>query len=373
VICDTDGTLLANIETGGEFWIGAAASDGVGFFADAANYISAYNLDATLRWHLGLGGKVVSSPVTTIDGTVYFGSEDSFLYAVLPDGSLKWRYQTGGGIGGSPLVRPDGTILVGSKDHKLHAVSPAGAALWQFETGNWVAGSPALGPDGRIYFGSNDHNLYALNQDGTLAWSFPTSRYVTSSPTVDTDGKIYFGSWNSYIYCLSPDGTEDWSFLAEGPVRGSVAVQGNILYAACDRDSDTGSIFALTMGGAQLWAYVTVGQAFMSPAVGVDGTVYVTTALGQSAAQRCVYAVQSQNLNWQYSGASAATGIALDSNGVLFAGMADGRMLALDDSSGVMQVAWTSTCGPANFYTPAIASGRTYVGYDAGIYAFGDN
>jgi outer membrane protein assembly factor BamB len=370
---DANGTPLVNVETGGEFWVGSVAGDGVGYYASTDNYISAYNRDSSMRWHDGVGGRVLSSPVTSMDGTVYFGSEDRSLYAMWPDGRLKWRYLTDGAITASPLVLPDGTVLVGSKDHKLHAVSPEGAALWQYETGDAIEGSPALGPDGKIYFGSNDRSIYALNQDGTLAWSFATDWNVTGAPTVDTDGKVYFSSWDSNIYCLNPDGTLDWSFLCKGPVKGGVALSGDILYAVCEKDSYTGRIVALNKDGTQAWWYNTGGQASMSPTVGEDGTVYVTTTFGQSDHERAIYAVKNQTLKWHYDTASNASAMALDSDGLLFAGTADGRMLAMDISSGTMVVAWTSSCGPANFFSPAIAGSRTYVGYDTGIYAFGDN
>lgn len=370
---DTDGTPLTNIETGGEFWVGSAAGDGVGYFADINYAISAYNRDASLRWQGGVGGRVLCSPVTAMDGTVYFGSEDQSLYAMQPDGQLKWRYDTGGAITASPMVLPDGTVLVGSKDHKLHAVSPDGSALWQYETDDAVEGSPSLGPDGKIYFGSDDHYLYVLNPDGTLDWCFKTGWNVTGGPTVDTDGKIYFSSWDSYIYCLNPDGSQVWSFLAQGPVKGSVVLSGDKLYAVCERDSYSGRIYALTKAGTQVWWYITGGQASMSPTVGEDGTVYVTTTLGQSTKERAVYAIKNQSVVWHYDAASAAKAMAMDLNGVLFAGTADGRMLALDTSSSPMHVAWTSANGPANFYSPAVARGRTYVGYDTGVYAFGDS
>lgn len=369
---DADGTQLANIETGGEFWVGAVAGDGVGYFADTAYYISAYNRDATLRWHDGVGGRVLGSPVTAMDGTVYFGSEDYSLYAMWPDGRLKWRYRTAGAITASPLVLPDGTIVVGSKDHKLHAVTPEGAALWQYETEDMVEGNPVVGPDGRIYFGSDDWCLYALNPDGTLVWSYKTAWKVTGAPVVDTDGKVYFSSWDSYIYCLNPDGSQAWSFLTLGPIKGSVALSSDILYAVCEKDSYSGRIYALTKAGKQDWWYVTGGQASMSPTVGEDGTVYVATTLGQSDHERAIYAVKNQMLQWHYDAASAAQAMALDANGVLYGGTADGRMLAIDTSAGV-HVLWTSAGGPANFFSPAIAGGRTYVGYDTGIYAFGDS
>jgi outer membrane protein assembly factor BamB len=370
---DTDGTPLTNIETGSEFWVSAAAGDGVGYFADKDYYITACNRDSSIRWRDGVGGRVLSSPVTSMDGTVYFGSEDCSLYAVWPDGRLKWRYLTGGAITASPMVLPDGTVLVGSKDHMLHAVSPDGVLLWLFETEGPVEGSPALGPDGKIYFGSDDRSLYALNQDGTLAWSFPTDWNVTGAPTVDTDGKVYFSSWDSYIYCLNPDGTLDWSFLCKGPVKGSVALAGDILYSVCEKDSYTGRIVALNKDGTQAWWYNTGGQARMSPTVGEDGTVYVTTTLGQSSHERAVYAINNQKMVWHYDGATDAGAMAIDANGILYGGMCDGRMLAMDVSSGGMTIAWTYSSGPANFYSPAIARGRTYVGYDTGIYAFGDS
>ncbi len=373
-ICGRDGALLQSIDTGSEFyWIDAAATNSMVYAADAYANLYCYSPDAVRHFPEGVGGPVKCSPVTAQDGTIYFGSEDTYLYAMWPDGRLKWRYITGGGIDASPLVLPDGAILVGSKDYYLHAVNPDGTLRWKFETGNFVEGSPALGPDGKIYFGSLDRNLYALNPDGSLAWQFEHKWNVTGAPTVDADGKVYFGSWDYNIYCLNADGTLDWSYLTDGPVKGSLALEGDVLYAACERDTYSGRVYALTKQGKLLWRYYTGGQTSMSPCVSADGTVYIATAPREAFRESAVYALKDHRPLWHYDAISLAAGLALDGNGVVYAGTADGRVLALQNTYPSMEVLWEYTVPNMVFYTPAISGGRAYIGFSSGIYAFGEN
>jgi outer membrane protein assembly factor BamB len=373
-ICGRDGAKLCSIETGSEFWwIDPMAGNGIVYAADAYSHLYCYTPDGVRRMPEGVGGPVACSPVTAADGTIYFGSEDTYLYAMWPDGRLKWRYITGGGIDSSPLVRPDGTILVGSKDYFLHAVNPDGTPLWKFECGNFVEGSPALGPDGKIYFGSLDRSLYCLNPDGTLCWAFTHKWNVTGAPTVDSDGKVYFGCWDYNLYCLNADGSLDWTYLTEGPVRGSIALEGDRLYAACERDTYTGRVYSLTKEGKLVWRYYTGGTTSMSPCVSADGTVYIATAPREMGRESAVYALKDHRPVWHYETISLAAGLALDGNGVVYAGTADGRMLALQNTETLMEVLWEYSVPDAIFYTPAISGGRAYVGYNNGIYAFGED
>ena len=123
----------------------------------------------------------------------------------------------------------------------LFAVTKAGV-LWHHEVGGKeVLSTPAVAKDGTIYIGSMVGKVFAINPDGTRKWQFDTGgTTVESSSAIGADGTIYFGvnptaQGKPNVFALNPDGTLKWKYSTR-------------LHA---------SIMA-------------------SPAIGSDGTVYIT-------------------------------------------------------------------------------------------------
>jgi outer membrane protein assembly factor BamB len=111
--------------------------------------------------------------------------------------------------------------------------------LWSYDTNSPLLSSPTIGPDGTVYVGSEDGRLFAVDIDGNLRWTHTADAFLYSSPAVSADGNtIFVGSGDGVLYALGRDGSELWSFETTG--------------------------FGL-MGGA----------IFASPAIGIDGTVYL--------------------------------------------------------------------------------------------------
>jgi outer membrane protein assembly factor BamB len=145
--------------------------------------------------------------------------------------ALKWRSQVRG-LPGSPAIGPDGTIYL--------------------PTGNTVVGT---GQDRQGF-------LYAINPDGSLRWRFefpPASNCVIvptlTTPAVAADGTIY-------VHTQSGVTTDGSGFCTAGP----------------------SFLFAINSDGTQKWAYQLNGGAAVfsstdlsSPAIGADGTIYVTS------------------------------------------------------------------------------------------------
>jgi outer membrane protein assembly factor BamB len=180
----------------------------------------------------------------------------------------------------SPVVGPDGSIYVTTR-FKFFAVNPNGterchASLFA------SAAAPALSADGSAVYVPDKDGLHKLNASTCATiWDF-AARISYSSPTISSDGTIYFGSaptvGNSHLYALNPDKTFkfDWdsgsgsgieSSPALGP-NGEVYFLHNGLHIVALKADGTGTLWTRSTPAG-------IGEAFNSPSVGPDGTVYI--------------------------------------------------------------------------------------------------
>jgi len=306
----------------------AVGPDGTIYFATGilihTSYGSLYALspDGTLQWKFDLDNNSDdgdfwtsdnngASPAIGDDGTIYLVDHRNVVYALHPDGTLKWKnndYESDSPwhVGQkTPAISEDGTLYV-CAGLTLYALDPAdGQEIWQLgnlQGGNVNAVSAVTGADGTIYISSNDM-FYAVNPDGTYKWPSPFQlseehEKSYSSPAIATDGTIYFGAegtWGTrqgqgYVYAVSPDGTLKWRYDVPGlrPVRASPAIASDgTIYVTTRAYFEDGIQPALCLAlnpedGSLVWRYaiapkegIPVAQdAYTSPAVGADGTIY---------------------------------------------------------------------------------------------------
>ena len=130
------------------------------------------------------------------------------------------------------------------------------------------------------------------------------------------------------------------------------------------------SLVAYADEGTLKW-YRGIGKVSSSPAIGLDGTIYVGSYNG------FVYALNPNNgvLKWLASvGASVPSSPAIGSDGIIYVGSLDSRVYALNPDDG--SVKWKSNQTGGEIYSsPAIGSdGTIYVGsYDGYTYALNLN
>lgn len=273
--------------------------------------------NGSIRWQFQSIGRTLSSPVVAADGTIYYGST-SGVVAVRPNGTLRWRFFNGISTAWStPAIGVDGTIyIIGNpQDAVLLAINPNGTLRWSLYLGGTdVRSSPAIGPDGRIYVTNGaipGGYLYAINPDGTIAWRLYLDTEANSIPCFGDDGTIYVGS-ASYLNAVSPSGTLLWRYPVFYPVQGTIARSGNYLFfGAWDMvfrsvstsgqlnwqalfggifengpaiDESAGAVYGAsrqgelrryTLSGALRWR-AAIGTRNSHPAIGADGTIYIT-------------------------------------------------------------------------------------------------
>ena len=260
----------------------AVAPDGTIYQATFNGTLFAVTPDGKQKWAFQAGREIKSSPAIADDGTIYFGSRDWKLHAVSPQGKSKWAFPTGSWVDSSPAIGADGTIYFGSWDTNFYALNPNGTRKWSFATGDAVDSSPAIAADGTIYFGSHDRTFYALKPDGTKKWAFATGGEIGSSPALGADGTIYFTSTDGNLYALRPDGTERWRVHTGGWTAASPVVDdaGNVIVAAA------GCYYIISKDGVKGWWYCGALPVDQTPAVAADGLIYLPAAWRRLAAIR---------------------------------------------------------------------------------------
>jgi predicted outer membrane repeat protein len=138
----------------------------------------ALNNSGELIWLFDANSPLIGTPAIGYNGDIYVGADNGVLYALKNNGELLWSFATGGFLYGSPAVGPDGNICIGSTDGFLYALVPDGSELWKFKTagfallGNSIFASPAVTDEGTVITtGLYDPNLYGLDAEtGSVKW-----------------------------------------------------------------------------------------------------------------------------------------------------------------------------------------------------------
>ncbi len=328
-----------------------------------------------LKWSFNTEHRVNSSPAIGADGTIYVGcftglvSSDSYLYAIAPDGSEKWRFTTEIGVVSSPAIGADGTIYVGSGDGNVYAIDPNGTEQWRFATEGNVWSSPAIGADGTIYVGAYESRLYAIHPDGTMKWSFSTEGSVHSSPAIGADGTIYVSAGGEF-YAIDPEGTLKWSLSI--PSVGSahsaaVAADGTIYVGTLNNE-----LCAIDSDGNVIWSFDAETSIVGSPAVGVDGIIYMGVGdLHGGADDGAVFALNPDGTErWSlHIGPAVHSSPAVDADGIVYVGSGNpsgdswARNVYAISPDGTEK--WSFATGSYVTSSPAIgADGTIYVGSD---------
>lgn len=293
-----------------------------------------YVLDSTgtLVWNYDTGSGIVGSPAVGNFGLIYIGAEDGRVHAVDRKRGLRWTYSTGGPIYASPVVGSDRRLYVCSEDGTMHALGMDGTEQWCFEMGlsteqsGAIYATPAIGDDGTAYIGGRyDPNLYALEpNDGSVKWACnfevepdlllppddPRRRgksgWPVAGPAIGPDGTLYqVLADDSSLYAIDAhDGSILWSqtmapycsrecewfgLCTAGCGQGCASVMED--YVDCLRSYKCqvssqlidriehwcGDWYGI---GPLDWGAYDVNYAgssgWSSPAVGPDGTIYVS-------------------------------------------------------------------------------------------------
>jgi outer membrane protein assembly factor BamB len=327
----------------------------------------------TLKW---VGNYLIywNSPVIAPDGTVYAADGNRIVYALNPNGTPKWSYNVVGVFleRSSAAIALDGTLYQVT-DWGLFAIKPDGTLKWSNAFGG-MGTAPAIATDGTIYSPKND-KLYALNSNGTLKWTLSLGGFTfQSAPAIATDGTVYVRSYtsgSSYLNAVNPDGTLKWiNVLATSgatsgvPGHPAIGMDGTVYVTA---HIDTGKLFAINPNGTSKWSYS--GVILGAPAIGTDGTLYIgdtTTSL---------LAINPNGaLKWSAPiGGTASSYPVIGADGTVYVGSTDGKLYAVSPSGVVL---WSYSAGGSPRVSPAIGPNQMIYftgGDEFKLYAIGQD
>ena len=213
---------------------------------------------------------------------------------------------------------------------------------------------------------------------GTKLWAFDAGSAIASSPVVAADGAIYVNAepapvpagvpqtYSSRVFAVRPDGVGEWAFQIPEGTGGqaqwdpAVGSDGSVYVSGAD-----GVLYAVNPDGRLRWSLKIEG-AGSSPTIGPGGTVYLCNdkgdlyAVNPDGTKRWSHSVEAAG-TWEVAGAGRQScGVpAIAPDGTLYVG---GSGLHAINPNGTAR--WTFDPGCKSISSPAI-------GADATLYACG--
>jgi outer membrane protein assembly factor BamB len=321
---------------------------------------SAYEGPATAPqelWAFHTGARIFASPVVGSDGTIYVGSIDGSFNALSPEGRVRWTYVGGGPIFSSAAVSSTGHVYVGCDDGSFLAFHPSGRVLWSDRRSEAFDSSPVIGDDGSVYIGGE--GLHAFTPRGGRRWRIRTGTHIFSPPVVHPRRLVVFGGPDGVLRALHDDGREAFQVQLEGAIVGGATV---LETGAIVVGSGGGQVVAIDRDGQQLWETREAGPVGSTPAVGLDGNIYVTSENGRLSA----LSPETGDLLWQVqTGGPLRASPMVDASGRIFIGSQDHYLYCLDPDGSIR---WQHQLGGEIDSTGAIGpDGSYYTGCDDGV------
>lgn len=323
-------------------------------------------------WTFKTGGRVYSTPLI-IGGAVYFGSGDQHFYALEKQtGVLKWSIKTEGPVHSSATVSGD-LLYFGSADGALYAVDRnTGKLAWKFNSngermnGLWdyYQSSPAV-VDELVYWGSGDGHLYAVDAaSGALKWKFDTGDIVHASPVVSGD-KVFIGGFDGHMYAFNKrDGSLDWkfktvgaSYFPKGEIQRAALVENDTVYFG-SRDYNIYALDANT--GRGKWNMKQPRGWIIATPVEHEGNIF----FGTSDAH-IFYSMnkESGEVNWTIPLNMRVYGSAVIYGDLVYFGTFDGKLLGVDQETGVTKWQFETPSSRKNYHTVYDENGHFKEGF----------
>ena len=208
-----------------------------------------------------------------------------------------------------------------------------------------------------------------------MKWQFATATTGAMGqghPALGADGTVYVGSADGNVYAVNPDGTQKWVFDtgAESTDPPTIAVgDDGTVYVGPNYVDASGTVCALNPDGTVKWAYSTNSVSNASyPAVDSDGTMYIGLWDGRLLALRA-----DGTKKWEYViGATVDSSPSIGADGTVYIGCRNSNLYAFNPD-GTQKWAVTLSGQMGNWSGPAIAAdGTVYMnsGYgDSKMYA----
>ena len=300
-------------------------------------------------WKYYAGSGIESIIAVDSEGIIYFGS-GSKVFAVNPDGTEKWNYSVGGADfeAGFALSNDESVIFAVDAGWRTHAIYTAtGVEKWNYSGNTSGNSGVVVDANDNIYVGGwcCQDGLFSLDYDGNFRWTLGgdechSGHAIGKGNTVVYYHDVGFGLREVQLI----DGNINWVhpgvWLGSYGTGISIASDGTIYYG----DSDY--FYAVNPDGSGKWNYSLTYGGCSNNAIGSNGNIWFVDTDNPSMV---IVVKPDGTLVWEYAlsyvgGGSgfAATGLALDSDDIVYVGSFDNRLYAI---SGDGSLRWTYMTG----------------------------
>ena len=311
-------------------------------------------------------GDSIESSAAVVGGTVFVGSQKGELVALnLDNGQVFWKFSTGSPIGESSPAYSNGVVYIGNLGGWLNAVNATnGQKLWAFKTDNEIKSSPVVVGD-RLLIGSYDQNLYGLStRNGALLWKVRTNGPVHSTPGV-AGGLAYVAGCDEVFRAIRiSDGKEMFTISSGAYTGASPALRGTAAYYGT---FDNEVLMVDLANRSVAWRYEHPERKFpfYSSAAVTSSRVVV------GGRDKLIHGLTHEGkIAWTFATRARVESSPAIASGRVYVGSNDGRFYVLDVNSGAKL--WEFTAGSPLSASPAIGRGRVVIGsQDGRLYCFG--
>ncbi len=282
---------------------------------------------SSLLWQVDIRGEPTTRPILFQDAFV-IASADGNIYAINPaSGSYVWKTNTGQAV---DIIEFGGKIIALTRDGSVSAIDKNGKIVW---TINLTKVNATLAPTSFYGLGKNSRNVFATTNAGVYkigentASLFYAINNTYGKPAVDEQAVIITAE-NSIVK-INMNEKLAWSRQLEAKLWMSTPeISGDVIYfGALDN-----KLHALRSDGSTLFEFDTGGWVRTSPFVS-SGNVYF------GSDDTYVYKIYGNGeLEWKaklhLAPVSKPIEGVLGDKKVIFISASDGRVYAIDDSSG---------------------------------------
>lgn len=329
--------------------------------------VSLATVPSTLKplWTYDAGDSIESS-AAIVGGTVFVGTQKGELVALgLENGTVYWKYGIDSPIGESSPAYSNGVVYIGDLGGWLHAVNATdGKKIWAFKAGNEIKSSPVVVGD-RVLIGSYDQHLYCVStRNGSLLWKVKTNGPVHSTPSVSGGVAFIAGCDELFRAIRISDGREMFTVSSGAYTGASPALRGNFAYyGTFDNEVLMVNLTEHRVG----WRYQHPQRKFpfySSAAVTADRVVV-------GGRDKMIHGLdETGKAAWTFATRARVESSPAIASGRVFVGSNDGRFYVLNLSTGAML--WEFNAGAPLSASPAIGRGRVVIGaQDGKLYCFG--
>jgi outer membrane protein assembly factor BamB len=212
--------------------------------------------------------------------------------------------------------------------------------------------SPVIGIDGTLYVRLANGSVCALNSDGQYKWVSDNLGYTRNGLAL-LEHTLFVPA--SKLFALNTtNGHILWNVSIESEASTPIVDTDRIIYFASDDN-----LYAINgSNGSILWSYTTHGTIYGSPALGLNGRVYL---IGGDGWMYSIYA-NNGSLDWEVSTGIASQIVignpAVGDDGTIFAGDHNGLFAFAPDGAILWSIQGLMVCS-----SPAIGwNGYIYVG-----------